>query len=403
MLVEAAIDAPLIFAGDSLTIRVSFTKTDDEEPPHLLCAYIMVQGSYRVGELMLHDRFASARQNGVVFGRHGMQYVSSSSGKLSSLFGGIKKFVMKDIDAADEYPLFSSAHQLLFADLTLGSTETYSVTVPIPAELPPSYKSRALTVSYHVYLSFQKLSNEGTPAVSQLFLPFRLLPGEGTFDLTEPVNSSQNPVEDENMEKYIESLLAHENAQCSFPSSAGSDEEMMSHQTHSSPVKSIFYTGKTTYEIAREGVPQAMLVLARPSFRVGDLITGELRLLVPCLHVTFHLELLETINPAYAAGVENSYHTYARESLTALALNTVALILPTNFAATPVLRTKQISVSWKLRIELVRAIEPTFKQSEAGLIANDEVETETVVCRIPLELNCPDAGGSGVSKTWGFD
>lgn len=402
MHVEAAIDGPLIFVGDTLSAKITFTPNrarrrssvgaeSGSGPMHLLGGYAIVQGIFRLGDQILPDGFEATRNCGVVVGSHGIEYSANftqHSGLLGSVWGGLRNLVARpqgldDEDALDTYPVYNTAQQLLFTDLVVTEPHSFDFVVDLPASLPPTYRSKAITISYQLVVGFQRL-DDGSPVSTQLFLPFRLYPhgSAPAFDLTRPITPETTAVAPpQGMAEFIESFSAS-------PTALPATKE---------PAPQL------SYNIAKNGDQIATLHFARSPMRIGDAVEAVVKLAQPCLHLTAYLELGELIDASMAAGTPQTFQTFSRQALVTTALDEVALHLPLLHGTTPLLNTKQIQASWSLRLEFV-ALNGDYYSSEnaAEKVAKAHVDSELFSCRLPLTVLAPDAGGHGTSKLWIF-
>ncbi|PRT52478.1 RAB6A-GEF complex partner protein 2 [Wickerhamiella sorbophila] len=400
MHVEAAIDGPLIFVGDTLSAKISFTPQrsrrrssgtgqSDSTPVHLLAGYAIVQGTFRLGDQILPESFEATRNSGVVVGNHGVEYGYGSmpqSGLLSSMWGGLRNLVAKqpedDFDEAqDIYPVFNTPQQLLFTDLVVKHPVSFDFVAELPSNLPPTYRSRALSISYQLVIGFQHFVNDA-PEPTQLFLPFRVYPlgAASSFDLTKPLTPETAPTtKSQTMQDFIDNFV----------------NESQSSSPAEKPAQQL------SYNVAKNGEQIATVHFARSPARIGDAIEAVVELAQPCLHLTARLELCEVIDEEIAAGAAQAYQTFTRQTMATTALDRVALHLPLLHGTTPLLNTKQIQSSWSLRLEFVGLVGTYYSDSsEQEKIAKASLNTEVFSCRLPISVLAPDSGGHGTSKSW---
>ena len=142
----------------------------------------------------------------------------------------------------------------------------------------------------------------------------------------------------------------------------------------------------TRYEIARNGVRVAMIMLARPTYQLGEVVQiavdfRESRIQCYSLHAS--LETSETINPAISLRSKASIHratrrTYASQFDATIAARKIMFnpIIP--LASTPDFVTSGISLEWRLRFEFVTSRSGDKRGADKGFeylleeVARDE-------------------------------
>lgn len=397
MLVSATLDGPHHFAGDRLKAKLEF---DIGQGETVLGGYAAVQGSFRIGEMVLPDPFAEIPRKGVVLGHHGFDYgvvannPNSGDGLVRGVLGVLRQLMIQPEEAyADEreYPLFTTNPRVLFTTLEESRKHVFELETSLPVDLPPTYRSRSLSVQYQLVIGFERLESQ-VPTPHRLFLPFRLFSfgPDYRFNLLEP-RSAPEPLEPnsgEDMVKFIEELL---------------NGSQKNRRRASSLVERYTPAGsKVVFDLTWASNPIATVTLARPGIRVGDALNAVVILSRPCLHITAHLELGESILEGFAAGSQQIYQTYARQSIATLGLDQVALYLPTITSIAPRLDTKQISASWSLRLDFVGLVGTAMVETESGLIAKGQVDSESFSCRIPLVVLPPDVGEANTYRKWEF-
>lgn len=395
MLVAAALNGPHLFAGDKLNAKIEIKPESDET---ILGGYAAVQGSFRIGEMLLPEPFAELPRKGVVMGHNGIDYGSTANnlhaanGIVRGVLGVLKQLMIEPQETyADEkeYPLFSTNPKLLFSSLEKSKKHVFELELQLPLDLPPTYRSKSLCIQYQLVIGFDRLESQ-VPTPHRLFLPFRVFSfgPDYRFNLLEP-RVAPEPVESnsgENMVAYIDELL---------------DGSLKNRRRASSLVQRYTPTGsKVVFDLTWAGKPIATVKLARAGIRVGDSLNALVCLTRPCLHLTAHLELGESIEEGFAAGSQHTYQTYARQSIATFGLDQVALYLPTLTSIAPRLDTEQVSASWSLRLDFVGLVGTAMVETESGLRAKGQVESESFSCRLPLVVLPPDMGDSTTFKKW---
>lgn len=508
MEVEAAVETPLVFAGEQIRLSVKFNPPPDSTGSGpsllLLSGYAVVQGSFKLGDMMLSEPFADTRKQGIVLTKRGIEYGQPqySGSLIAGVLDGLKHLVVagpsegkgpanknEDISSTNptrnsrdtpsdtshgagisfsggddhdegDYPIFATSQLLLFSDLELSKPETFHFTVDLPSDIPPTYRSRSLQVSYSLVVGFERIRLgsdskplDSSPKDTRLFLPFRLMakpptiasPNPPKFDLLHPINAPPPiMVSEKDVEYYDAARHEHEDPNKSenndlpkgeimdrFISDLLNGDVQSRKRNRSSSVANLpgAQYSKVSYDIGKAGTPIAQLVLAKPVTFVGDVLAARIRFSRPCLHVSVFLDLEEQIEEPFAALAHTSlsasspstsgnnsstdadaqpevaaaYTVYARHFQGAYGLEEIPLYLPTLTSITPRLDTEQITASWSLRIEFVGLAGSAFaSDDENGFQAKGQVDHELFSCRIPVIILPPHSGGHSVSKTWRF-
>lgn len=508
MEVEAAVETPLVFAGERIRLSVKF-KTSSEISGSaasllLLSGYAVVQGSFKLGDMMLSEPFADTRKLGIVLTKRGIEYgqPQNSGGLISGVLDGLKHLVVsgpsenkgfnngfehsssmnfarepRDAtsdtsygagislslgDGQDEgdYPIFATSQLLLFSDLEIFKPETFHFTVDLPPDIPPTYRSRSLQISYSLLVGFERIRLgpnskplDPQPRDTRLFLPFRLMakaptlasPNPPKFDLLHPINAPPpRMVSKKDMEQLSASQYEQEDSNKGGKNEIPKEEIMntfiakllngdVQSQKYNRGSSVANFPGaqhtKVSYEIGKAGTLIAQLVLAKPVTIVGDVIAARIKFMRPCLHISVYLDLEEHIEEPYAAlahtssgtsiplalgnnlssdtdaqpEVATTYTIYARHFQGAYGSEEIPLYLPTLTSITPRLDTEQITASWSLRIEFVGLAGSAFaSDDENGFQAKGQVDHELFTCRIPVVILPPHSGGHSVAKNWRF-
>ena len=133
------------------------------------------------------------------------------------------------------------------------------------------------------------------------------------------------------------------------------------------------------FEIARNGRRVAVLLLARPAYRLGETITAVLdfaQAAIPTYAIHVALESVETIDPALAlrsaASVSRvTRRQHAQHSESTLFARRVVFAPTVPVSATPDFLTSGVSLEWKLRVEFVTPRLSTRPPDDDG-ISNTE-------------------------------
>ncbi|KAK9454155.1 Rgp1-domain-containing protein [Dipodascopsis uninucleata] len=181
----------------------------------LMMGYVQLSGSFVLDESLVNTEiFEEAKKQGIVGGNMGGGVVGlAASGKpdpgyLWSLgFGlsnGISQLIngtevssiaeMKSMASSNAITIISTPQSLLFVDLRLnpGESKSYSYKMILPKALPPSYRGRALRISYHLSIGTQRI-DKGFQQPKVTKFPFRVFqnidPGGN-----QPVHSLTSPI-----------------------------------------------------------------------------------------------------------------------------------------------------------------------------------------------------------------
>ena len=168
------------------------------KPEVLMMGYGQITGSFILdGSLVNLGPFEEVKRKGIVGGQGGGGVVRNKSikresgllgsigwgnigGSLGGFLGGTELSSIKETNGgagARSIPILSTPQSILFVDLCLGPGESKSYTYshPLPKGIPPSYKGRAMKISYNLVVGTQRASNI-THQVQRADIPFRILP-----------------------------------------------------------------------------------------------------------------------------------------------------------------------------------------------------------------------------------
>ncbi|KAF2872908.1 Rgp1-domain-containing protein [Massariosphaeria phaeospora] len=115
------------------------------------------------------------------------------------------------------------------------------------------------------------------------------------------------------------------------------------------------------FEIARSGQRVAVIMLARPAYRLGETMSAVIdftNAVIPCYSLHVSLDSAEKVDPAIALRSNASIYRVTRKVHAALSENALfaqrlafALTIPPS--ATPEFITSGVSLEWKLRIQFI--------------------------------------------------
>ena len=332
------------------------------EPETLMMAYAQTMGFFVLdGSLVNAAPFEEVKRKGVQGGGGvvGVERAKNSSGmfgafswgnigeSLGGLLGGDEMSSMAQMKASagsKSIPLLSTPQNLLFVDLRLapGESRSYNYRFALPRGLPPSYRGRAIKVSYHLALGVQRPEGQ---AVKHVEIPFRVLGSYNArgetlgHDLMSPyillqdaaksasigpnsstpselpkftakATSSQTKSPKQGLEdflRYTERLLEEPKdvhgvlvSPTSPATPSALRKESFADQTPNGIKEAVDFailrsnyvgtTGKqqrsevqsaNRFNIARAGQPVAVLTLLRPAYRLGEAVIGTIDFTAP--------------------------------------------------------------------------------------------------------------------------
>ena len=170
------------------------------KPEVLMMGYGQITGSFTLdGSLVNQGPFEEVKRKGIVGGQGGGGVVRNMSakresgllgsigwgnigGSLGGFLGGTELSSIKETNdsaGARSIPILSTPQSILFVDLRLGPGESksYNYSHPLPKGIPPSYKGRAMKISYNLIVGTQRASSViQQHQVQRVDIPFRILP-----------------------------------------------------------------------------------------------------------------------------------------------------------------------------------------------------------------------------------
>jgi hypothetical protein len=334
------------------------------EPETLMMGHAQTMGHFTLdGSLVNAAPFEDVKRKGVQGGggvvgverskRASGMFGAFSWGNIGESIGGLlgnddmsSMAQMKATASSKTVPLLSTPQSLLFVDLCLapGESASYHYSFALPRGLPPTYRGRAIKISYHISLGIQR---PGGQPVKQIEIPFRVLGsvnnrGEvlghdlmspyimlkdsartqsisefavapGTFPIfPDKVDKKAKPAKQglEDFLRYTERLLASpmdangvllSPTSPIFPTSPAllspstprrqSQGEPQPTTTKEIIDFAILRSNRTSdpgmsqssnrFNIARSGQPVAVLTLLRPAYRLGETIIGTIDFTMP--------------------------------------------------------------------------------------------------------------------------
>ncbi|KAK8039252.1 hypothetical protein PG993_007663 [Apiospora rasikravindrae] len=428
-------------------------------PEALMMGYAQVQGSFTLdGSLIELAPFEQVKRKAVLGGQGGgvigIDTQKRDSGLLKSFGWGSWGSSIGELLGAGE---LSSIKDMRGA----ASSKTYEYTFRLPKGLPPTHRGKAIKISYSVVIGTQRPGGTREQQVKSVEVPFRVLGSVNSHgeilghDLMSPyillrdagksrlLDKMANGFDFPKSEKaqrpnstmhgfldYVNDLLDQPRNGMGLlsPTAGGPSSRRPSMFEEASTAKeaidlAIMRSNLTSesgqsnnrFEIARNGQRVAVVMLARPAYRLGESVTMAIDFTgaeTPCYAIHAALETSERIDPSLAIRSEASVHRVTRKTFGSASEATLFArrivfnpTIPIN--ATPEFVTSGLSLEWKIRIEFVvpsssvedaegnrRAQGPHPLLEEIGrddrgglvLVAAENLECESFEVAVPLKV-----------------
>jgi hypothetical protein len=331
---------------------------------------------------------------------------------IGGLLGGGELSSIKDmrgIASSRSVPLLSTPQSILFVDLRLspGESRSFQYSFKLPRGLPPSHRGKAIKISYKLIIGTQRSGGAKEQQIKSVEIPFRILGSVNNYgellghDLMSPyiihrdqarvsaIDSSSsrdsaiqttlkpNDSTLDDFLAYVDELLTRPRQNSSHgllsPTEAPRSRRASSVGEPSSAKDAInmailrsntateFQQSANRFEIARSGQRVAVVMLARPAYRLGETITAAIDFTdaeIPCYAVHISLETSEQVDHSIALRSEASILRVTRKIYVAHSESTLfarrVVFSPTiPVSATPEFITSGVSLDWRIRIEFV--------------------------------------------------
>lgn len=316
---------------------------------------------------------------------------------------------MRGVASSKSIPLLSTPQSILFVDLQLapGQSKTYEYSFRLPKGLPPTHKGKAIKISYSLVIGTQRPGGSKEQHVQTVEVPFRVLGSVNSHgvilghDLMSPymmlrdmakvqlVEKGASTVDTKKNDKapqpestlngflaYVDELLERPRLGMGLlsPTAVGPSSTRPPGFEESSTAKEAIDLaimrsnlssegGQSTnrFEIARNGQRVGVVMLARPAYRLGEVVNMAIDFTgaeIPCYAVHSALETAERVDPTLALRSEASVHRVTRKlhgssSEATLFAKRVVFSPTIPITATPEFVTSGLSLEWKIRIEFV--------------------------------------------------
>lgn len=391
---------------------------------------------------------------------------------IGGLLGGGELSSMKEmrgIASSRSIPLLSTPQSILFVDLRLapGESRSYKYSFRLPKGLPPSHRGKAIKITYRLVIGTQRPGGAKEQQVKSVEVPFRILGSVNSHgellghdlmspyiilrdqarirsiqtasttsldsprDLKERAASKPNESSLDDFLSYVDELLSksRQNSSLGLLSPTDARTHRQSYIEEPSTAKeaidmAILRSNTTTefqqsanrFEIARSGRRVAVVMLARPAYRLGETITAAIDFSnadIPCYAIHAALETSEKVDPSIALRSEASIlratrRIYASHSESSLFARRLLFAPSIPVSATPEFITSGVSLEWCLRIEFVtprlsddegeptdaRPILEQVSRDDRGIIlaAKEVLDCESFEICVPLTVYGAVAG-----------
>lgn len=326
---------------------------------------------------------------------------------------------MRGVASSKSVPLLSTPQSVLFVDLTLapGETKAFEYSFKLPKGLPPSHKGKAIKISYSLIVGTQRPGGAKEQQVKSVEIPFRVLGSVNSHgeilghDLKSPYIMLQDQAHVRSVEKpgslyanrwsselgplekssktmesesamngflsYVDELVHNSRldsgAGLLSPTAATISRRMSSFEEATTAKEAIDLAimrsnitaegqqSVNRFEIARNGRRVGVVMLARPAYRLGEVVTMAVDFSgaeIPCYAVHAALETSEKVDSSLAMRSEASIHRASRKvhvasSETTLFSRRIVFSPTIPVTATPEFVTSGICLEWKVRLEFV--------------------------------------------------
>lgn len=376
---------------------------------------------------------------------------------LGGLLGGSDLSSIRDmrgIASSRSIPLLSTPQSILFVDLRLapGESKVFQYKFKLPRGLPPTHRGKAIKISYQLVLGTQRPGGSKEQQIKSVEVPFRVLGSVNEHgellghDLMSPYiilrdqasvravssasqvaggvqQSSKTTTSDEKTQSslddfltYVDDLLARprQHSGLSLLSPAGrpqqrrlssipeptSAKEAIDMAILRSNLATDMQQSANRFEIARGGQRIAVVMLARPAYRLGETVTAIIEFAdaeIACYAVHASLESSEKVDQSIALRSDASINrvtrrVHASHSESALFARRIVFSPSIPVTSTPSFITSGVSLDWKILIEFVtpradRSKEgtPTYDPELLEEVSRDE---RGVVLAAAEVLNC---------------
>ncbi|TVY34916.1 Protein sat1 [Lachnellula occidentalis] len=336
---------------------------------------------------------------------------------LGGLLGGGELSSIKDmrgIASSRSIPLLSTPQSILFVDLRLapGESQSYKYAFKLPRGLPPSHRGKTIKISYKLIIGTQRPGGAKEQQVKSVEVPFRVLGSVNSHgellghDLMSPyiilrdqarvkaiersfgpsvempralkvkTTSKVNESTLNDFLSYVDELLegprrsshgllsptdaprTRRQSSVEEPATAKDAIDMAILRSNTATESQ---QSANRFEIARSGKRVAVVMLARPAYRLGETITAAVDFTdaeIPCYAVHMALETSEKVDSSLALRSDASIlrvtrKIYVSHSESTLFARRIVFSPAIPASATPEFITSGVGLEWRIRIEFV--------------------------------------------------
>lgn len=351
--------------------------------------------------------------------------ISNFSNSIGDFLGGGELSTIREMRGAansKSIPLLNTPQSILFVDLQMapGQSRTFEYVFKLPKGLPPSHKGKAVKISYSLLIGTQRPGGAKEQQVRSVDIPFRVLGsvnsageilghdlmspyvllrdeaqvssvGKSAKDKSHKSKASRAPATLNDFLSYVDELVTRPrdeaNGQLLSPSAqvrsrrpSAVNEEITSSRDAihfaimRSNVASDGQQSPNRFEIARNGMRVGTVMLTRPSYRLGEVVTMAVDLTetdIPCYAIHMTLETSERVDQSLAVRSESSIQRVTRKvfvtsSDTTLYSRRVVFTPTIPISATPEFVTSGVNLEWKIRVEFVVPSQGQPSRTEDG-------------------------------------
>ncbi|KAG9243163.1 Rgp1-domain-containing protein [Calycina marina] len=372
---------------------------------------------------------------------------------IGNMLGGGELSSIKEMRSAASsrsIPLLSTPQSILFVDLRLapGESKTFKYSFKLPRGLPPSHRGKAIKITYKLVIGTQRPGGAKEQQVKSVEFPFRILGSVNDHgellghDLMFPYiilrDQAKVTVIENNPDQlvdpfkklkimtgakpqnlgvndflaYVDELINRKsNMGLLSPTEASSSRRPSSTADPASVKEAIdmailrsntateYQQSANRFEIARSGQRVAVVMLARPAYRLGETVTVAIDFTdaeIPCYAIHASLESSEKVENSIALRSEASIlrvtrKVYASHSESTLFARRIVISPTIPVSATPDFITSGVSLEWHVRIEFVTPrLTPADDHSELFTDLLEEVSRDdrSVILGSAEALDC---------------
>lgn len=397
---------------------------------------------------------------------------------LGGLLVGGKSSSIKEMRGAAStrsIPLLLTPQSILFVDLRLapGESRSYKYSFKLPSGLPPSYRGKTIKIAYNLIIGTQRPGDTRDQQVKSIEVPFRVLGGVNeqgdplSHDLMSPyiILRDRAPIQwldihpaeprtakpiEPALETPLNEFLTYANNLLLQPHLPPSIDQLSPMESTRSRQSSGFREPRSVREsveiailrsniatesrrsanrfnISRNGHRVAVVILARPAYRLGETITAAIDFTdaeIPCYAVYAALETSEKVDPAIALRSSSTIHRVTRRTYFSHSESTLfsrrVIFRPTiPISCSPSFITSGVSLEWKILMEFVtpslegyknsnfqkrwKLLEGVYKDDRGVVLgAADILDCESFEISVPIQVYGAPVGNNKVEVTDGF-